>query len=136
MKQIKMRIPVSAGELIDKITILEIKSLKIKDKIKLKSVKAELQLLQKELVRLSVKKRKLMPGIKKLRDKLYMTNLALWNIENVIRKLEAQKDFGSKFVDNARSVYFKNDRRFEIKSEINKLYGSVITEVKEYKKYK
>jgi hypothetical protein len=71
-----------------------------------------------------------------LKLKLHGINLKLWNIENVIRSLEAGEDFGKKFVDYARRVYITNDKRSEVKNEINRLFGSTITEIKEYSKYK
>lgn len=129
---------VSPGELIDKITILEIKLVKIKNKQKLLAVKNELKLLKANLSTLmsSVEHKKLLSPLKKLKSTLHGINLKLWNIENVIRGLEAKKDFKSRFVDYARRVYITNDKRSEVKSEINKLFGSTITEVKEYSKYK
>lgn len=129
---------VSPGELVDKITILEIKLVKIRNKEKLKSVKHELQLLKANLTTLlsSVEHKKLLSQIKNLKLKLHGINLKLWNIENVIRNLEAVEDFGKKFVDYARKVYITNDKRSEVKNEINRLFGSTITEVKEYSKYK
>jgi hypothetical protein len=128
---------VSPGELLDKITILEIKMVKIKNKEKLVYVKNELKLLKANLSTLmvSVEHKKLLPRLKKLKLNLHGINLKLWNIENVIRNLEAKKDFGNKFVEYARRVYITNDKRSGIKNEINRLFGSTITEVKEYSKY-
>ena len=129
---------VSPGELIDKITILEIKLVKIKNRQKLLVVKNELKLLKANLSTLmsSVEHKKLITPLRKLRSTLHGINLKLWNIENVIRGLEAKKNFKSRFVDYARRVYITNDKRSEVKNEINKLFGSTITEVKEYSKYK
>ncbi|MFI5211600.1 MAG: DUF6165 family protein [Ignavibacteria bacterium] len=129
---------VSPGELVDKITILEIKLIKIRNKEKLKAVKHELKLLKANLTTLmsSVEHKKLLSRLKDLKLKLHGINLKLWNIENVIRSLEASEDFGKKFVDYARRVYITNDMRSEVKNEINRLFGSTITEVKEYSKYK
>ena len=132
----KVQIPVSVGELVDKITILEIKKNKIKEKKKLKSVIMELNLLQKELSKITGKRRALKNEFIKLSAKLAGINLRLWNIENRIRKMEAEKKFGKEFIEKARSVYIYNDKRSEIKNKINKLFGSKITEVKEYTKYK
>lgn len=128
---------VSPGELVDKITILEIKLAKIKNKEKLGYVRNELKLLKANLSTLmvSVEHKKLLPRLKKLKLNLYGINLNLWHIENVIRSLEAKKDFGNKFVVYARRVYITNDKRSEVKNEINMLFGSTITEVKEYSKY-
>ena len=129
---------VSPGELLDKITILEIKLVKIKNAEKLKAVRNELKLLKANLATLmtSVEHKKLIPQLKSLKSELYGINLKLWNIENIIRSLEAKKDFKSKFIDYARRVYITNDKRSEVKNGINKLFGSTITEVKEYSKYK
>ncbi len=129
---------VSPGELVDKITILEIKLIKIRNKEKQKAVKHELKLLKANLTTLmsSVEHKKLLSRLKDLKLKLHGINLKLWNIENVIRSLEASEDFGKKFVDYARRVYITNDMRSEVKNEINRLFGSTITEVKEYSKYK
>ena len=132
----KVQIPVSVGELVDKITILEIKKNKIKEKKKLKSVIMELNLLQKELSKITGKHRALKNEFIKLSAKLAGINQRLWNIENRIRKMEAVNKFGKEFIEKARSVYIYNDKRSEIKNKINKLFGSKITEVKEYTKYK
>ncbi len=130
----KIKIPVSIGELVDKITILEIKSVKIKDGLKRKHVMHELGILQKEYdkIRLSpLKKRKLELS----KNKLLRINKSLWEIEDKIRKLEQNKNFKNGFIRLARSVYFDNDKRFQIKNEINNLLGSAISEVKEYVHY-
>lgn len=131
----KIIIPVSGGELIDKITILEIKSVKVKDKIKLAQIKYELDLLLKKYNAL-----KLNSGTKtklnNLKKQLFRVNTSLWNIEDAIRKLELNKNFGKLFVAKARSVYINNDKRFEVKNKINILLGSAVNEVKEYKKYR
>ncbi len=123
---------ISAGELIDKISILEIKLAKIKDKNSLRIIKIEYKSLKKTLnlnIRLTVKIRKL---IKSLRA----VNLKLWNIEDQIRIYEKKSNFGKKFIELARSVYFNNDKRAKIKSQINKLLKSNINEVKKYVNYK
>ena len=132
----KVQIPVSVGELVDKITILEIKKNKIKEKKKLKRVIMELNLLQKELSKITGKHRALKNEFIKLSAKLAGINQRLWNIENRIRKMEAVNKFGKEFIEKARSVYIYNDHRSETKNKINKLFGSKITEVKEYTKYK
>ena len=129
-------IPVPPGELADKITILEIKSRKVKDKTKLATVKKELNLLKSSLEKLL----KEYPNTKRkfavLKKKLRGINLKLWNIEDVIRKLEAKKDFGAEFIKTARAVYITNDLRSETKNKINSMFGSKLYEVKHYVKYK
>ena len=124
----KILAEISAGELIDKITILEIKKIKISDENKLKDV-------EKELISLNETFKKFIPDpsqIKPLIDKLKSINLKLWDIENGKREAEKNKDFGEKFIDLARSVYKSNDERAKIKLEINNLLGSNIKEVKSH----
>jgi hypothetical protein len=124
----KILAEISAGELIDKITILEIKKIKISDENKLKDV-------EKELTSLNETFKKFIPDqsqIKPLIDKLKSINLKLWDIENGKREAERNKDFGEKFIDLARSVYKSNDERAKIKLEINNLLGSNIKEVKSH----
>lgn len=128
-------IKVSAGELVDKITILDIKKSKIKDPKKLIKVKEELEMLRETLNSLLgdnlQKRQKLNP----LKSRLKSINVKLWNIENEIRLLEAKKDFGQAFVKLSRSVYLTNDKRSETKAEINKVLGSTLLEVKQYTEY-
>ena len=124
----KILAEISAGELIDKITILEIKKIKISDENKLKDV-------EKELTSLNETFKKFIPDpsqIKPLIDKLKSINLKLWDIEEGKREAERNKDFGEKFIDLARSVYKSNDERAKIKLEINNLLGSNIKEVKSH----
>jgi predicted nuclease with TOPRIM domain len=124
----KILAEISAGELIDKITILEIKKIKISDENKLKDI-------EKELASLNETFKKFIPDpsqIKPLIDKLKSINLKLWDIENGKREAEKNKDFGEKFIDLARSVYKSNDERAKIKLEINNLLGSNIKEVKSH----
>ena len=122
--------PVSLGELVDKISILYIKSIKIKDSEKLRLVKEELSLLEQTLNDY-IKS----DEIKIFLDSLIDINTKLWVIEDDIRDCERDKKFDQKFIDLARSVYFTNDKRSEIKLEINKAFGSKIIEVKSYEKY-
>ena len=122
--------PVSLGELVDKISILHIKSIKIKDNEKLRIVKEELSLLEQTLNDY-IKS----DDIKTFLDSLIDINSKLWVIEDDIRDCERNKKFDQKFIDLARSVYFTNDKRSEIKLEINKAFGSKIIEVKSYEKY-
>ena len=121
----------SAGELFDKISILEIKKNKIKDKGKRNIVLKELSSLQ-ETASENIKKSK---SITKLYKKLKFVNLKLWKIEDDIRDCERKKNFGDKFIKLARAVYFTNDERSLVKNKINKLTKSNISEVKSYKKY-
>lgn len=121
----------SAGELFDKISILEIKKNKIKDKSKRNIILKELGSLQ-ETASENIKKTKSMI---KLYKKLKFVNLKLWKIEDDIRDCERKGNFGDKFIKLARAVYFTNDERSLVKNKINKLTKSNISEVKSYKKY-
>ena len=119
---------ISMGELIDKITILEIKKEKITDSEKLKDIK-------KELLSLNNTFKKSIPDyskVKSLIKKLKIVNLKLWDIENGKRLAEKNNDFGEKFVKLARSVYKINDERSKIKLEINNILGSNIKEIKSH----
>jgi predicted nuclease with TOPRIM domain len=124
----KILAEISAGELIDKITILEIKKTKIKDSAKLKDVEKELSLLN-DIFKKSISDHS---KIKILIDKLKSINLKLWDIEKGIRLAEKNNDFGEKFIELARSVYKNNDERSKIKLEINNILGSNIKEIKSY----
>lgn len=125
--------PISLGELIDKITILEIKAANIDDKAKLKNVTQELNILNKKVDELldSAAQAKLSP----LKQSLKSINQELWIIEDDIRDCEREKDFGDTFVQLARSVYFTNDKRAGIKKDINLAFGSELVEEKSYKTY-
>jgi len=122
---------ISAGELFDKISILEIKKNKIKDKSKRNIVLKELGSLQ-DAVNKNIEKSK---SIKKLYKKLKSVNLKLWKIEDDIRDCERKRNFDDKFIKLARAVYFTNDERSHVKNKINSLTKSNISEVKSYKKY-
>ena len=122
---------ISAGELFDKISILEIKKNKIKDKNKTNIILKELSSLQ-ETASKNIKKSK---SIIKLYKKLKSINLKLWKIEDDIRDCERKNNFESKFIKLARAVYFTNDERSRLKNTINSLTKSNISEVKSYKKY-
>jgi hypothetical protein len=122
--------PVSLGELVDKISILHIKNINIKDNEKLKLVKKELLLLNKTLDDHINR-----DDIQQNLDSLIDINSKLWVIEDDIRDCERNKLFDQKFIDLARSVYVTNDKRSEVKLEINKKFGSQITEVKSYEQY-
>ena len=122
---------ISSGELLDKISILEIKLKKIKDKENLKEINKEYAIL-KQSQNLNIK---LANELKDLFDELKKVNLNLWDIEDKLRICEKNNDFGEKFIELARKVYFNNDSRAKIKSEINKLSGSNIKEIKQYSDY-
>ena len=122
--------PISLGELVDKISILIIKDKNIDDLNKKNHVNKELSFLKDTL-----KKYLKEEEIKDYLDELIEINSKLWAIEDDIRDCERNKLFDQKFIDLARSVYFTNDIRAEIKSKINKNFGSEFIEVKSYKKY-
>ena len=122
--------PVSLGELVDKISILHIKNINIKDNEKLKLIREELELLNQTLNK-HIKKN----DIQNYLDSLIEINSKLWVIEDDIRDCERNKKFDQTFIDLARSVYFTNDKRSEVKLEINKKFGSKIIEVKSYEDY-
>ena len=122
--------PVSLGELVDKISILHIKNNNIKDEEKLKLIREELELLNQTLNKHITKN-----DIQNYLDSLIEINSKLWVIEDDIRDCERKKKFDQTFIDLARSVYFTNDKRSEVKLEINKKFGSKIIEVKSYEEY-
>ena len=122
--------PISLGELIDKISILNIKEKNIKDEKKLILLREELDLLNETLDE-HIERTK----IQNYLDSLVEINSKLWVIEDDIRDCERNKQFDQKFIELARSVYFTNDKRSEIKLKINQEYGSKIIEVKSYEKY-
>jgi hypothetical protein len=124
----KILAEISAGELIDKITILEIKKIKIIDKKKIKEVDKELTSLNNTMSNFVKDKSKIINLKKKLKD----INLKLWDIEDGKREAEKDNDFGKKFIELARNVYKFNDERAKIKSEINFILNSNIKEVKSY----
>ena len=130
-KSKKILTEISAGELLDKIAILEIKLVKIKDKENLLEINKEYESL-KETKNSNIK---LTKNLEKLIIQLKEINLKLWDIEDKKRICEKNKDFGQAFVDLSRSVYLNNDKRANIKSEINKILGSNIREIKKYANY-
>ena len=127
----KILTEISAGELLDKISILEIKIEKIKNPELKKQVEKEFEVLNAN----KEKSIKMTSEIEKLYLKLKETNLKLWKIEDEIRNCEKNSDFKENFVKLARSVYFNNDTRSSLKLSINQKLGSNIIEVKEYTKY-
>ena len=130
-KSKKILTEISAGELLDKIAILEIKLVKIKDKENLLEINKEYKSL-KEVKNSNIK---LTKDLERLIIQLKEINLKLWDIEDKKRICEKNKDFGQTFVDLSRSVYLNNDKRAKIKSEINKILGSNIKEIKQYVDY-
>lgn len=124
-------IEVGPGELIDKITILNIKSERMSDAAKLANVRHELAVLE------ASRRANLQDSadLRRLEGDLKAVNEALWVIEDDIRQCEADKDFGPKFIELARSVYKQNDKRAAIKKEINLLTGSAIVEEKSYTEF-
>ena len=125
-----INIPISLGELIDKISILVIKEKKIQDEKKNNLIREELTLLRKTLNEAANNN-----SINNYLNQLIDINSALWKIEDEIRDCEKNKKFDQKFIELARSVYITNDKRAEIKLEINNKFGSKIVEVKSYTKY-
>jgi hypothetical protein len=123
--------PVSFGELIDKITILEIKAERIADPAKLANVRRELELLERTWADHPAAR----VDIAALRAALKQVNERLWVIEDDIRIKEKQQAFDAEFVRLARSVYFENDDRARIKREINQALGSTLVEEKSYQDY-
>jgi len=123
-----MKIEVSNGEIIDKLTIIQIKLERIKDKAKLENLKKEYS----ELISVTSA---IISTSDPLYKSLYEVNSELWDIEDRIRDLERNKDFGEDFISVARSVYYKNDRRAELKREINIKTSSGLIEEKSYEKY-
>ena len=129
-------VPVSWGELVDKITILEIKAEKLSDSAKRANVIKELtELSQVRDAHLACIGAGVIEGLHKLAMQLREINTTLWRVEDDIRECERQKDFGSVFIDLARAVYVTNDKRAELKREINLLLGSALVEEKSYAAY-
>ena len=123
-------IPVSVGELIDKLSILQVKKLKITNPEGLKYVSEEFELLYNEsevYLQLS--------GVKSLYNSLIEVNSYLWDVEDKLRVFESEKKFDEEFIELSRKVYYTNDERFRLKNEINLITFSKIREVKDYKPY-
>ena len=127
----QINVPISPGELIDKITILEIKKEFIQDINKLNNINHEYDVLMK-IYNENISK---VEGVEVLKSKLKDINLTLWKIEDDIRDCESDKNFHEKFIELERSVYFTNDKRSKIKLEINVLLNSSLVEEKSYKDY-
>ena len=127
----KIIVEVSVGELLDKISILEIKKEKIKDTEKLKFINNEYSILKDQFKKNVETDEKLNQMYQSLKD----LNFKLWEIEDDKRKCEKNKDFGERFIQLSRDVHFLNDNRAKIKLEINNHTGSIIKEIKEYTSY-
>ena len=127
----KIEIPISCGELVDKLTILQIKKIKIIEKNKLEQVNKEYEYLKKTYSEILKK----FPNLNEMYDRLYQINLKLWEIEDKVRMCEKNDKFDQSFIDLARNVYQTNDLRFTIKNEINEYLNSDIKEQKSYEQY-
>jgi hypothetical protein len=125
---VQVKIPVSVGELLDKISILRIKAERMSDASKCAHVRHELSLLEPIAERVGL-------SLKSWYAQLDTVNRTLWDVEDELRRCEAQADFGSRFIELARSVYRTNDRRAAIKREINAASGSEVIEEKSYESY-
>jgi len=122
---------ISAGELLDKISILEIKLGKIKNQSRQQEISKEYKILQKTK-EMNIESTQ---EINQLIEEIKIINLKLWEIEDKIRVCEKNKNFGKEFIELARAVYLTNDKRAKIKSKINEMVGSNIKEIKEYADY-
>ena len=127
----KILTEISAGELLDKISILELKLNKIKDHVLLNEVKKEYKILNETKNENISFSEKIDIHYKNLKE----TNKKLWEIENKVRLCEKNSNFKEKFIQISRDIYFENDKRSKIKLEINKILGSNIKEVKQYTEY-
>ena len=123
-----MKIEVSNGEIIDKLTILQIKLERIKDKKKLDNLRKEYEVIKEAA-------ESIISITDPLYQALYKVNCDLWDIEDHIRSLEREQDFDDEFIATARAVYIQNDRRSDLKREINIKTSSGIIEEKSYERY-
>jgi len=131
MQMSNLKVPISLGELIDKITILRIKSNKINSNEAQKNIRSELEKLEDILnTKISINN-----NLKNFEIKLSKINQSLWDIEDQLREKEREKKFDEKFISLARMVYYKNDERAKIKKMINKSFGSELIEEKSYTQY-
>jgi Family of unknown function (DUF6165) len=124
VNEMNIFVEIGAGELIDKITILEIKLARIKDEDKLKNIRFEIETISP-----------FAPDLPELKAKLKLINETLWEIEDDIRIHEREKNFGERFIALARAVYVTNDKRAEVKREINLAANSSLVEEKSYEKF-
>ena len=125
-----LSVPVSVGELIDKLSILQVKKIKVTNTDKLLFINKEYDLLHEMSSEFLQRK-----DILKIYDDLINTNLKLWEVEDELRVIESTKNFDDTFTELARLVYYTNDERFRLKDKINSLTNSEIKEQKDYKKY-
>lgn len=130
-----MKIEVSNGEIIDKLTILEIKLDQIKDQEKLVNIQKEYDYLKEIVDQIYTTSDSVAEELQVLHTDLLNVNKTLWNIEDFIREHERAENFGSDFVELARSVYYTNDDRSDVKKKINVLTGSLFVEEKSYEAY-
>lgn len=131
-----MKIEVSDGEIFDKYTILEIKLDKIKDEAKLANIRKEYDSLTPVIEQIYLKSNSVHDQLEFLHTDLRNVNKTLWNIEDYIRDCERAESFGVDFIELARSVYYTNDDRADVKKQINALTGSDLVEEKSYQEYK
>lgn len=122
--------PISLGELIDKITILQIKTIEINDESKLKNIRHELNLLTSILDKTGLKM-----SLSKEMNELYSINYRIWNLEDVIRDCERVESFEETFISTARQIYKTNDERSRVKKQINVRFNSDVVEEKSYKEW-
>ena len=125
-----LSIPVSVGELIDKLSILQVKKIKVTNSDKLLFINKEYDLLYEMSSEFLQRK-----DILQIYDDLINTNLKLWEVEDELRVIESTKNFNDTFTELARLVYYTNDERFRLKDKINSLTNSEIKEQKDYKEY-
>lgn len=125
-----LSVPVSVGELIDKLSILQVKKIKVTNTDKLLFINKEYDLLHEMSSEFLQRK-----DILQIYDDLINTNLKLWEVEDELRVIESTKNFDDTFTELARSVYYTNDERFRLKDKINSLTNSEIKEQKDYKEY-
>lgn len=125
-----VQVPVSVGELIDKLSILQVKKNKVSNVDKLVFINKEFDILYEmssEFLKIK--------DIKQIYDDLVSTNLKLWEVEDELRVIESTKNFDNSFIELARKVYYTNDDRFRLKDKINNLTNSEVREQKDYKEY-
>ncbi len=123
-------IQIGVGEAFDRLSILKIKLIEIKNESKLANIKKEHDYLESEILKIDEKE-----GIVTLYESLYDVNYDLWDVEDELRLMERANVFDGDFIENARSVYKLNDKRAKIKREINELYSSDFIEEKSYQEY-
>jgi len=125
-----VNVPVSIGELIDKLSILQVKKIKVSNPDKLVFINKEYELLYNMSSEFLERK-----DISQIYDDLVNTNLKLWEVEDELRVIESTKNFNDVFIELARQVYYTNDERFRLKDKINNLTNSEVREQKDYKEY-